>query len=113
MLQHLLGWLGPPASRQDCGKKGKAQSPESVMGRRRGGNYTALTVVAVAVSWYRRSLASPQEAVRGSQKTNEEQLLPQKWPQALEEPGEEQICWHKGSSVVGLLGAARRPHKVS
>uniref|UniRef100_A0A8C5IIN1 GAIN-B domain-containing protein n=1 Tax=Junco hyemalis TaxID=40217 RepID=A0A8C5IIN1_JUNHY len=36
--------------------------------------------------------------MRGSQKGNEEQLLPQKWPQALGEPGEEQSCWDKGSS---------------
>lgn len=59
----------------------------------------ALVVAAVAVSWDRRSLASPQEGVRRSQKGNEEQLLLHKWPQALGVPGEEQSCQHKGSRV--------------
>lgn len=83
------------------------------MGRSHGGNAAALLVVAVAVGWDRRSLATSQEGMRGSQKGNEEQLLPRKWPQAPGEPGVEQSCRGKGSRVLGWPGAARRPHKVA
>lgn len=47
MLQHLLVRAIKPW--QDCGEKGKAKSPELVVGRSHGGNAAALLVVAVAV----------------------------------------------------------------
>ncbi|KAM4894466.1 adhesion G protein-coupled receptor G3 isoform 2-T2 [Sylvia borin] len=103
MLQHLLGWLGPSTPWQDCGEKGKAKRPELVVGRSCGESAAAL-VVAVDVSWNRRSLASPQEGVRGSQKGNEEQLLPQKWPQAL---GRSRAAGTKGAECGGMAGGSQ------
>lgn len=40
--------------------------------------------------------------MRGSQKGNEEQLLPRKWPQAPGEAGVEQSCRGKGSRGAGM-----------
>lgn len=56
-----------------------------------------LTVIAVAASWGRRSLANPQEGMRVRRREMRTGPLPQEELQALGEPGEEQSCQDEGS----------------
>lgn len=69
-----LGWWGPSIKNlAGCGGEGEGKKPRvSRGGSSQGGNDAALTVIAVAVSWGRRSLANPQEGTRGLQKGNED-----------------------------------------
>lgn len=96
--RHWAGEGHQPRIWHDGGKKGKENSPESAGGSGRGGNDMALTVVTVAVSWSRRSLANPQEGMRGLQKGNEDTDV----DSATSPGGRLRGAEHRGT--------ARRPH---
>lgn len=69
--------------------------------------------LTVTVSWGRRSLANPQEDVKGSQKGNEETAVASGAVTSLRgAQGGAELLVREEQSTKGWLGAAQTPHNA-